>query len=60
KRTTDRGFGFINYNAIRKDLFFHAKELVGISFEDLRDGDKITFQMAEGPKGWVAVNVSRL
>ena len=55
----DRGFGFIKYNVIRKDLFFHSKELVGIQFNELHDGDEVTFQIAAGPKGWVAVNVAR-
>lgn len=59
-KTVARGFGFIQYNVIRKELYFHSKELNNILFDELREGDSITFQIAVGPKGWVAVNVARV
>lgn len=58
-RLTDRGFGFIKADGQEKDLFFHAKELVNVQFEELREGDKVTFEIAESPKGPNAVKVSR-
>ena len=58
-RITDRGFGFINYNVIRNDLFFHSNELVGTQFNEMSEGDEVTFQIAASSKGWVAVNVAR-
>ena len=58
-RLTDRGFGFISYEGAQKDLFFHSNELQGVSFNDLREGDKVTFEIAEGPKGPNAVSVKR-
>lgn len=58
-RLTDRGFGFIKADGQEKDLFFHAKELVGTQFEELREGDKVTFEIAESPKGPNAVKVSK-
>ena len=56
---TDRGFGFIAREGEAKDLFFHSKELKGIAFDDLKVGDTLTFDVAEGEKGPNAVNVSR-
>jgi CspA family cold shock protein len=59
KTLTDRGFGFIGRDNGEKDLFFHSKDLQGISFDDLKVGDTLTFEVAEGQKGPAAVNVSR-
>jgi len=58
-RLTDRGFGFISQEGEEKDLFFHATELVDVEFNDLQDGDDVTFELADGPKGPNAVNVQR-
>ncbi len=58
-RLTDRGYGFISYEGAEKDLFFHANELKGVEFNELKDGDEVTFEIAEGPKGPNATNVSR-
>jgi cold shock protein len=59
-RLTDRGFGFITREGEAKDLFFHSNELKGVQFNELREGDKVTFEVADGPKGPNAVNVSRV
>ena len=59
-RLTDKGFGFISRDGQEKDLFFHSNELVGVSFDELREGDKLTFEVADSPKGPNAVKVSRV
>ncbi len=59
KTLTDRGFGFIAREGEAKDLFFHSKELKGVEFDQLQVGDAVTFEVADGPKGPSAVNVSR-
>jgi cold shock protein len=59
-RITDRGFGFISVEGKDKDLFFHSKDLVGVAFDDLREGDKVSFEITESPKGPNATNVSRI
>jgi CspA family cold shock protein len=56
-RLTDRGFGFIAQEGEEKDLFFHATELVDADFNDLKEGDKVTFEVSDGPKGPNATNV---
>jgi len=56
KRLTDKGFGFIEMGT-GKDMFFHNSNLEGTSFEQLREGDRVSFTEGEGPKGPRAENV---
>ena len=56
----NNGYGFITQEGSDKDLFFHVNELQGVAFDDLREGDKLSFEVGEGPKGPNAVNVSLL
>jgi len=57
-RLTDKGFGFISREGEEKDLFFHSNELADVEFSDLNEGDKVTFEVADGPKGPNATKVS--
>jgi CspA family cold shock protein len=59
KNKTDRGFGFITREGEVKDLFFHSKDLVGVTFDELQAGDVVTFDVVDGPKGPAAKNVKR-
>jgi len=59
KTLTDRGFGFISREGEEKDLFFHSKELSGVTYDELRVGDKVTFEVTHGEKGPAATNVAR-
>ncbi len=59
KTLTDRGFGFIAREGEAKDLFFHSKELQGVTFDELKVGDTVTFEVVDGDKGPAATNVSR-
>ncbi len=59
-KKTDKGFGFIKRDSQDKDLFFHANELQNISFDELQEGDKVSFEVGESPKGPNAVNVSKI
>ena len=58
-RLTDRGFGFIAREGEEKDLFFHSNELKDVEFNELKEGDKVTFEVTESPKGLNATNVTR-
>lgn len=60
KTLTDKGFGFIEMGEGKKDLFFHAKSLQGITYDALQVGDELEFDVEEGDKGPMAVNVVRL
>ena len=60
KNLTDKGFGFITVEGEEKDLFFHKNELKDVTFEELKEGDKVSFEKADSPKGPNAVNVTRI
>ncbi len=55
----EKGFGFISVEGQEKDVFFHGNSLVGVSFDEIREGDTVTFDMEDSPKGPNAVNVKR-
>ena len=59
-KKTDKGFGFIKRDNQDKDLFFHSNELQNISFDALQEGDKVSFEVGDSPKGPNAVNVSKI
>lgn len=54
----DKGFGFIQDQA-SKDYFFHQSAVQGERFEDLREGDRVEFDLGHGEKGPRAENVRR-
>jgi CspA family cold shock protein len=60
KTLTEKGFGFITVDGEEKDLFFHKNELKGVTFEELKVGDRVSFEKADSEKGPNAVNVSRV
>jgi len=58
KRLMDKGYGFIESDEVENDLFFHAKELSeDVDFNSLQEGQAVTFEVEETPKGMNAVNV---
>ena len=59
KTLTEKGFGFIAREGETKDLFFHSKELQGVTYDELKVGDTVTFDVIETEKGSAATNVSR-
>jgi CspA family cold shock protein len=60
KTKTDRGFGFITCEGMAKDLFFHSKDLVGITFDEVKVGDVLEFEVVDGEKGQSAKNVKKV
>ena len=50
-----KGFGFIIEDETAKEYFVHATGLV----DKVRDGDPVTFELREGPKGVNAVDVRK-
>lgn len=59
KTKTDRGFGFISREGEVKDLFFHSKDLIGVTFDEIQVGDAVTFEVVNSEKGPAAKNVKR-
>jgi CspA family cold shock protein len=60
KALTEKGFGFIAVEGQEKDLFFHSNSLVGVQYNELREGDTVSFETEMSPKGMNAVNVKRV
>ncbi len=60
KIISDKGFGFISQENTDKDLFFHSSQLQNIEFTDIKEGDEVTFEINEGPKGLNATNISKV
>ncbi|WP_345952006.1 MULTISPECIES: cold shock domain-containing protein [unclassified Mucilaginibacter] len=50
---TEKGFGFISQTENRADVFVHSSGLI----DQIRENDKVTFDIEEGRKGPNAVNV---
>jgi CspA family cold shock protein len=56
KRLTNKGFGFID-TGTGQDMFFHTSNLEGVSYEELQEGQRVSFNEGQGPKGPRAENV---
>jgi CspA family cold shock protein len=54
---SDKGFGFLAA-ADGTEYFFHQSACVGVAFDSLREGQDVTFDKGQGPKGPRAENVS--
>jgi cold shock protein len=59
KTLTPKGFGFITAEGLPKDIFFHSNSLVDVKFEELHEGDTVSFETETTEKGPNAVNVKR-
>jgi CspA family cold shock protein len=57
KKITDKGFGFIAADD-GTEYFFHQTACVGARFDDLREGQQVSFTVGQGPKGPRAENVT--
>ncbi|MBW3599293.1 MAG: cold shock domain-containing protein [Planctomycetes bacterium] len=56
KRLTDKGYGFIETSS-GQDIFFHLSNLDDVQFDDLYEGQKVSYTEGRGPKGPRAENV---
>lgn len=57
KRLNEKGFGFITPEGQDKDVFFHANDCPDGNFKTMQEGQAVTFDMGESPKGPKATNV---
>jgi CspA family cold shock protein len=53
-----KGYGFIARES-GDDVFVHFKAIVGEGYKSLDEGDRVQFEVEQGPKGLQAKNVSR-
>ena len=56
KKLTDKGYGFIQTDG-GADMFFHSSNLDGVSYDQLFEGQRVTYTDGQGPKGPRAENV---
>ncbi len=56
KKVTQKGFGFIDTET-GEDLFFHSSSLEGVTFEQLHEGQRVSYTEGHGEKGPRAENV---
>lgn len=54
-----KGFGFIQAEEGGGDIFVHHTAIVAEGFRTLNQGEKVSFELVEGPKGLQARNVLR-
>lgn len=52
------GFGFIKTDEQGPDIFFHAKRLRKVNFDDLKEGQRVEFSVEESEKGLIAFNLN--
>ncbi len=57
KKLIDKGFGFIKTTG-PKDICFHSSALQGVSFEELKVGQKVSYTEGQNAKGPCAENVT--
>lgn len=58
KRMNEKGFGFITPEEGSKDVFFHANDCSAGNFKEMHEGDNVTFEVGESPKGPKATGVT--
>jgi len=52
-----KGYGFITQDGIDKDIFVHYTAIQREGFKTLREGESVSFEVVDGPKGLQATNV---
>jgi cold shock protein len=53
----DKGFGFIEQDGGGADVFVHYSAIASQGYRELRDGQKVEFEITQGQKGPQAANV---
>ncbi|MBU6321712.1 MAG: cold shock domain-containing protein [Patescibacteria group bacterium] len=62
-KKNEKGYGFIKVDGAgegAKDLFFHSEHLANVSFDELQEGDRVSFDQGSSEKGPHAENVTKI
>ena len=54
-----KGFGFITPDDGSEDLFAHFSSITGDGYKSLKEGQRVTFEITDGPKGKQASNIEK-
>lgn len=54
-----KGFGFITPDEGGDDLFAHFSAITGSGYKSLKENDRVSFEVTEGPKGKQASNIQK-
>lgn len=55
-----KGYGFVSRENGGKDVFVHHTAIEGTGYKSLEEGQKVEFEVTQGPKGDQAVNVKKV
>jgi len=55
-----KGYGFVSRENGGKDVFVHHSAIDGTGYKSLDEGQKVQFEVTQGPKGDQAVNVTKI
>jgi len=56
--SAQKGFGFISPDTGEKDVFVHYSAIKADGYKELKEGDRVTFDIVQGQKGPQAANVT--
>ena len=55
-----KGYGFVKPDGLEKDVFVHFSAIAMEGYKTLKEGQKVEFDISEGPKGLHAANLQRV
>ncbi len=55
-----KGYGFVTRDNGGKDVFVHHTAISGTGYKSLDEGQKVQFEVTQGPKGDQATNVTKI
>jgi cold shock protein len=57
---SEKGYGFISSDEGEEDLFVHYSAIEGSGFRNLEEGERVSYEQAQGRRGLEARNVSKV